>query len=109
MKIYTYDEITHFARQIENKELIETKEILMRKGEGGWSVVHVLAWNSDNTKWQTFDKEILMLQDENETSVAHCLAYKHPTWKTDDLEILSFYGDMWEETVEDTLVKKGKM
>jgi len=109
LKIYTFEEIDEFACQIENKETTETKEILMLQDNSGTSVAHCLGRNSDKTKWKTFDKEILMLQNSDKTSVAHLLAYWHPTWITDDIEVLSFYSRDWGETVEDTLVKKNKM
>ena len=108
MKKYTFEEIKEFARQIENKEIKETKEVLRRKDEGGWSVAHELAFPSDVTNWSTGDKEILKLKDKGKWSVAHELAYIHPTWSTGDIEVLSL-ADKYGCTVEDVLVKKGKM
>jgi len=102
-KRYTRKELREFARQTENKE------ILMRKDDTGYSVAHWLAWKSDKTKWYTDDKEILMLQDSDGRSVAHILADNHPTWNTNIPEILILYSSMWKETVEDVLVKKGKI
>jgi len=107
-KTYTYDEIREFARQIEYKEVEETQEILMRKDKSGTSVAHTLSYHSYFTKWSTKNKDILMLQSEVETSVAHELASWHLTWITDDLEILSL-ANRWGRTVEDTLVKRGKI
>jgi len=77
-KIYPVSEVVTFARQINNKKIVETKEILMRQDNGG-------------------------------TSVAYRLAYYHPTWITDDPEILILYSRDWKETVEDLLVRKNKM
>jgi len=37
-----------------------------------------------------------MLQDKWGWSVAHELAYYHPTWITDDPEILSLVTEKWE-------------
>ena len=107
-KKYTFEEIKKFARQIENKEIAETREILMRKDETNWRVAHELAVPSDVTNWSTENKEILKLKDENKWSVAHELAYNHPTWSTGDIEVLSL-ADKYGCTVEDVLVKKGKM
>ena len=108
-KIYTFEEIDKFAHQIENKKFIETKEILMRQTDEGYTVAHKLAWSANLTDWETCDKEILMLQYEKSSySVAHHLADYHPTWTTSDIEVLSlacFNG----ETVEDVLIRKGKM
>ena len=108
-KIYTYLEIKEFASQIENKDIIETREILMKQNENEYSVAHQLASNSDTTNWSINDKEILMLQKENGISVAHYLAYNHPTWTTDIPEILSLYSEYWKQTVEDFLVKRNKI
>ena len=107
-KIYTFEEIKEFARQIINKEIAETREILMRKDAGGFSVAHRLAWRADTTNWSTDDKEILLLQDNSGYSVMHRLAFWHPTWTTDDPEILSLANN-WGKTIEDTLVKRGKI
>ena len=109
MKTYTYSEIKKFARQINDKEIAETKEILMRQNDFGSSVAHELARNSNITNWSTEDKDILLLQNKNRTSVAYWLAKYHPTWTTDDLEVLSLYSDYWEQTVEDILVRKNKI
>ena len=108
-KIYTYLEIKEFACQINNKEIPETKEILMKQDEDGWSVAHELAYHSGTTNWSTNDKDILMLQEEDGISVAHRLAYYHPTWTTHDPEILSLYSKYWKRTVEDILVTRGKI
>jgi len=78
MKMNIYNKIKEFARQIENKEIVETKEILMKQDSDGWSV-------------------------------AYLLADYHPTWTTDDPEILSLYHSLWNQTVEDVLVKRNKM
>jgi len=48
-----------------------------------------------------------MLQTKWGWSVAHELALYHPTWTTDDLEILSLAGADGS-TVEDILKKKRK-
>ena len=108
MPYLSIKEIDKIARQIENKEIVETKEILLLQNKNRNSVAHWLAYHSDTTKWSTNDKDILKLQDKDEWSVAHQLAKAHPTWKTDDIEILSLYTPDWEETVEDTLVEEGK-
>ena len=102
------EELVEFTHQIENKEIAETKEILMRQNKDGFSVAHRLAWRADTTNWSTDDKEILLLQDKDGDSVAHWLASWHLTWITDDLEILSL-ANRWGRTVEDTLVKRGKI
>ena len=43
MKTYTSFEILEFAYQITNKEIAETKEILMKQNKDGFSVAHWLA------------------------------------------------------------------
>ena len=74
MKTYTYDEIVEFARQINNKEIKETREILMRKEEGGYSVAHRLAfWHPT---WITGNIEILSLIDIWERTVEDILEEK---------------------------------
>jgi len=84
------------ARQIEKGIIKETKEILMKQDEDGWSVAHALASCSDRTKWSTNDKEILMLQDEEGESVASTLAiYSSITkWITNDKDVLMLQ-DKW--------------
>jgi len=109
MKIYSYSEIRELAYQINNKEIIETKEILMRQNKDGFSVAHRLVWDSGYTSWSTNDKKILMIKDKDGYSVAHGLAHHHSTWITDDPEILSLYAPGWKETVEDTLIQRGKL
>jgi len=109
MKIYTYSEIKKFARQIANKKLKETRETLIRQDDTGYSVAHELAYNSDIIEWETSEKDILMMQDKDGYSVAHWLSFAHPTWTTDDPEILSLYTPEWEETVEDFLVQREKI
>jgi len=96
-------------KQIENKEIEETKEILLMRGEDGWGVAHWLSFNSGETKWVTDNKDILVLPDNCKRSVAYWLAENHPTWTTDDPEILSLYYSYKKQTVEDVLVKKGKI
>jgi len=107
--LYNRREILSFVRQINNKEIVETKEILMRKDDYGYSVAHELANNSDMTGWYTEDKDVLMLQDKQGENVAHRLAWNHPTWKTDDPEILSLYCFRWKQTVEDILENEKKL
>jgi len=76
--------IYEIARKIEKGELPETKELLMKSDDTGWTVAHELAINSDKTNWKTDDKDILMLQDKWGWSVAHELAYNSDKtkWKT---------------------------
>jgi len=55
----------------------------------GWGVAHWLSFYSDKTNWSINNKKILMLQDNKGRSVANILAKKHPTWTTNDPEILN--------------------
>jgi len=108
MKI-THRELKRFAHQIEDKKLVETKEILLLQDEDGNSVAHWLAINSLFTKWSTKDKEILMLKTNRGYSVAFWLAENSPTWSTDIPEILSLYVEGRKSTVEDMLIRKGRL
>lgn len=81
----------------------------MRQDEYGISVAHCLAYNSNITKWSTSNKEVLMLQNRRGNSVAHKLADNHPTWKTEDIEILSLYSSQRKKSVEDILEEGGKI
>ena len=78
------------ALKIEEGKIKETKEILMKQDEDGWSTAHELAIHSGETGWSTKDKEILMMQTDYGYSVAHCLAYNsgETGWSTKDKEIL---------------------
>jgi len=58
-KIYIFSEIVTFAHQISNKEIVETKEVLMRQEEDGISVAHRLA--CFHSTWTTDIPEILSL------------------------------------------------
>jgi len=109
-RIHSKSKTYNLARQIENKELIETEEILLLQDEYGWSVAHYLAIYSDRKNyWSTENKEVLMLQTSSGVSVAYLLAKYHPTWKTDDIEILISYSWVWKQVVEDILVEKNKI
>lgn len=86
----------------------QDREILKLQDDYKDSVAHLLARKSNTTNWSTEDKEILKLKDYAERSVAYLLAYYHPTWTTDNLEILSLVNK-YGETVEDMLEEKGKI
>jgi len=62
-KYLSSNEIEEIAEKIENRELPETKELLVKTDIDGLTVAHVLAYHSDTTNWSTNDKEILMMQD----------------------------------------------
>jgi len=80
------------AKMIENKEIEETKELLMRtrKDVNRWIVAYWLARRSSINGWSTTDKEILKWKDNNGFSVAWLLAYDSDktNWSTNDKEIL---------------------
>jgi len=74
-QIYTFLEVLLFARQIAEKELTETKEILRRKDIHGESVAHRLA--AHYSTWTTNDPEILILYSlRREKSVEDLLEEK---------------------------------
>jgi len=73
-KIYSYRELIKFACQIEFKERVETKDILMRKDETNWSVAHRLAFHS--LTWTTDIPEVLVLTDSEGTTVEDALIEK---------------------------------
>ena len=87
--------VEQLARQIENGELKETKDILMTQDDEGFSVAHSLAFNSDITKWSTDDKDILVLKNDEGFSVAHVLAAKSEItkWSTHEKDILMLKND----------------
>jgi len=103
-KLYNCQEINKFARQINNKEIAETKEILLLQDEFGWSVAH---WLVSRTTWSTDDRDILMLQDMHKESVAHLLSDYNLNWTSDIPEIISLTNDRGI-SVEDLLERRIK-
>jgi len=77
LSAFSKSKTLRIANMIEKREILETKEILMRKDEEG-------------------------------ISVAHWLAVYYFDWTTEELEVLSLVNNKGE-TVEDILVKNGKM
>ena len=55
--------------------------------------------------WITNDKEILVLRDASTNTVAHYLAFWHPSWVTNDLEILYLKNNK-NRTVKEILVER---
>jgi len=71
MKSYTFDEIKEFVRRIENKKLVETKEILLLQDKNGDSVAHWLSIR--HSTWITDDLEILSLANRGGRTVEDIL------------------------------------